>query len=63
MRNSFIRWDQEEGHNANMAKLKLLSNLVALEMQIIDAKILPKDLFSKKLERFEILIGEKGNWR
>ncbi|KAJ9159368.1 hypothetical protein P3X46_024877 [Hevea brasiliensis] len=66
MGNSFVQWEGE-GHdsrrnNANLVELKLLSNLVSLDLKIIDAKIIPRNLFSKMLERWTILIGNEWDW-
>ncbi|KAG2702094.1 hypothetical protein I3760_06G074900 [Carya illinoinensis] len=61
MRNSFVQWEFEgvndERKNANLAELKHLSNLTTLEIQILDANNLPKDLVFEKLERYKIYIG------
>ncbi|XP_057999399.1 disease resistance protein At4g27190-like [Hevea brasiliensis] len=56
-----------EGHdeprnNANLSELKLLSKLSTLEVHIMDANIMPKDLFSEKLERFRVFIGDEWDW-
>ncbi|XP_058003639.1 probable disease resistance protein At4g27220 [Hevea brasiliensis] len=63
---SFVQWEGEEHdaprENANLAELKLLTNLVSLDIHIIDAKILPRDLFFEKLERFNIVIGDIWDW-
>lgn len=36
-----------------------MSHLTLLEIHICDAMILPKGLFSKKLERYKIFIGDE----
>ncbi|XP_037496093.1 probable disease resistance protein At4g27220 [Jatropha curcas] len=65
MGNGFVQWEGEKqggvGKNASLSELKALSNLVALEIHILDANILPRDLFSEKLERFRIFIGDGWN--
>ncbi|KAG8661224.1 hypothetical protein MANES_02G220660v8 [Manihot esculenta] len=59
---SLVQWEGEghdEGNNnANLSELKLLSKLSTLEIHIIDANIMPKDIFSEKLERFRVFIGD-----
>ncbi|KAF2294866.1 hypothetical protein GH714_024638 [Hevea brasiliensis] len=66
MGDGFVQW-KGEGHdeprnNANLSELKLLSKLSTLEVHIMDANIMPKDLFSEKLERFRVFIGSV-DWR
>ncbi|XWS42923.1 hypothetical protein CRYUN_Cryun16bG0055400 [Craigia yunnanensis] len=66
MGNSFVQWEVE-GHanlrsNASLAELKSLSRLTTLEVHIPDAKIMPRDLFFEKLERYNIFLGDKWNW-
>jgi Leucine-rich repeat (LRR) protein len=59
MRNSFDKWKAERGgSNASLLELKLLSQLTALEICIPDANILPTNLFSNKLVRYQIYIGD-----
>lgn len=62
MEESYTKWEIEgvndEGSNANIAELKNLSQLTTLFMRIPYVYIVPEDLFSKKLERFKILIGD-----
>ncbi|XP_044477794.1 uncharacterized protein LOC123205056 isoform X2 [Mangifera indica] len=43
-----------------LEELKHLSKLTTLEMDISDDQILPKDFFSKKLERYYITIGNRA---
>ncbi|PRQ21217.1 putative leucine-rich repeat domain, L domain-containing protein [Rosa chinensis] len=63
MRNSFNKWEVEgERSNANLSELKHLSQLSALEVHIPNADILPANLFSHKLERFNIIIGDAYMW-
>ncbi|KAF5463494.1 hypothetical protein F2P56_019401, partial [Juglans regia] len=61
MRNIKVQWEVEgpnnEGKNASLVELKKLSHLITLEIDIKDANNLPKDLFSKELERYKICIG------
>ncbi|KAG8661250.1 uncharacterized protein LOC110607877 [Manihot esculenta] len=63
---SLVQWEGE-GHdegsnNANLSELKLLSKLSTLEIHIIDANIMPKDIFSEKLESFRVFIGDGWDW-
>ncbi|KAJ6762339.1 PHOSPHATASE putative-RELATED [Salix koriyanagi] len=66
MENSFLQWGVEgldsPRNNASLAELKNLPFLSTLYLHITDPMILPKDFFSKKLERFNILIGEGWEW-
>ncbi|KAJ6928872.1 disease resistance protein [Populus alba x Populus x berolinensis] len=68
MGNSFVKWETEgsssQRNNACLSELKLLSNLITLDMQITDADNMPKDLFSsfQNLERFRIFIGDGWDW-
>ncbi|KAJ6694558.1 hypothetical protein OIU85_005258 [Salix viminalis] len=66
MENSFLQWGVEglddRRNNASLAELKYLPYLSTLYLHITDPMILPKDFFSKKLERFNILIGEGWEW-
>uniref|UniRef100_A0A6N2LEU2 AAA+ ATPase domain-containing protein n=1 Tax=Salix viminalis TaxID=40686 RepID=A0A6N2LEU2_SALVM len=66
MENSFLQWGVEglddRRNNASLAELKDLPYLSTLYLHITDPMILPKDFFSKKLERFNILIGEGWDW-
>eukprot|EP00257_Ricinus_communis_P018288 XP_015576965.1 uncharacterized protein LOC8266842 isoform X2 [Ricinus communis] len=61
MNNSFDLWDVQginNQRNASLAELECLPYLTTLEICVLDAKILPKDLFFRKLERFRIFIGD-----
>ncbi|XP_062012591.1 probable disease resistance protein At4g27220 [Rosa rugosa] len=59
MRNSFNKWEVEgENSNASLSELKHLSQISALEIHIPNADILPANLFSHKLERCNIFIGD-----
>ncbi|TXG71310.1 hypothetical protein EZV62_006245 [Acer yangbiense] len=62
MGNSFVQWDVEGQSNASLAELKQLSNLTTLEIHVLDAQIMPHDLFFWKLERYRIFIGDVWNW-
>ncbi|KAF2288036.1 hypothetical protein GH714_004034 [Hevea brasiliensis] len=65
LNNSFVQWEAKgisnEG-NANLAELEQLSQLTTLEIQVLDAKIIPKTLFSNELQRYRILIGHVWGW-
>ncbi|XVF57354.1 hypothetical protein PTKIN_Ptkin06aG0198500 [Pterospermum kingtungense] len=50
-------WNQQS--NAHLDELKHLSCLTLLSIQILDAKLVPEDLFSEKLQRYWILIGSE----
>lgn len=59
---SFDKWEAEgEGSNASLSELKHLSQLTALQIDIPDANILSANLFSYKLETYEIVIG-RADW-
>ncbi|EEF49757.1 phosphoprotein phosphatase, putative [Ricinus communis] len=66
MGNSFVQWESEEHdgdrNNASLDELKLLPNLVTLELHIINAEILPRDVFSEKLDLYKVFIGEEWSW-
>ncbi|CAN6700224.1 unnamed protein product [Malus baccata var. baccata] len=60
---SFKQWEGEgsvDGRrsNASVSELKHLSHLSALDIHVPDANLLPTNLFSDKLERYTILIGD-----
>ncbi|XP_048422282.1 LOW QUALITY PROTEIN: disease resistance protein At4g27190-like, partial [Pyrus x bretschneideri] len=60
---SFKLWEGEglvDGRkiNASVSELKHLSHLSALDIHIPDANLLPTNLFSDKLERYTILVGD-----
>ncbi|GLT33012.1 hypothetical protein SLA2020_076350 [Shorea laevis] len=64
MGNSFDRWEvkqHENQNNASLDELLKLQNLTVLEVRICDAQMIPSDLFSEKLERYKIFIGDVGN--
>ncbi|XP_068340214.1 probable disease resistance protein At4g27220 isoform X6 [Pyrus communis] len=62
MRNSFHRWVAEgvsgERSNASLLELKDLPHQAALAVHIPDASIMPRGLFSDKLKRYDISIGD-----
>ncbi|XP_038695408.1 probable disease resistance protein At4g27220 [Tripterygium wilfordii] len=60
MENSFVKWEAEgvNGQNVCLAELNKLSKLTSLDIHIPNSNIMPNDLFSVKLERFKILIGD-----
>ncbi|XVF42838.1 hypothetical protein PTKIN_Ptkin01aG0397500 [Pterospermum kingtungense] len=66
MGNSFVQWEAEgrpiERSNASLVELKALSCLTALEVQIPNAEIIPKDFFFEKLQRHKIFTGEAWDW-
>ncbi|XP_060675321.1 uncharacterized protein LOC107405461 [Ziziphus jujuba] len=60
--NSFEDWDGQgvngDQRNASLDELKLLKRLTTLHLEIVDIKVLPKDLFrSIELKQYEISIG------
>ena len=67
MFNTFLNWDQVDvGHGerriAGLVELKELVQLTALELDILDIKMLPRDLFDEKLERYHFCIQvDDGN--
>ncbi|CAB4278137.1 unnamed protein product [Prunus armeniaca] len=66
MGNSFNQWEDEgvnvQRSNASLSKLKHLSKLTSLDLHITYGNILPENLFSDKLERYHILIGNAWKW-
>ncbi|TYH47091.1 hypothetical protein ES332_D11G387200v1 [Gossypium tomentosum] len=66
MRDSLVEWGAK-GHyskesNSSLAELNALSRLTALEIQIPNAKIIPKGFYFEKLQRYIIFIGEASQW-
>ncbi|TQD94412.1 hypothetical protein C1H46_019963 [Malus baccata] len=59
---SFKQWEGEGPTsgvtNATVSELKHLAELTALDIHVPDADLLPPNLFSDKLERYTILIGD-----
>ncbi|XP_044484329.1 probable disease resistance protein At4g27220 [Mangifera indica] len=67
MGNSFVQWevegvDNQGRRNASLEELKQLSNLTTLHLHIQDARVMPQDLFFKKLKSYKIFIGDKWKW-
>ncbi|XP_059598504.1 probable disease resistance protein At4g27220 isoform X2 [Vitis vinifera] len=62
MENSFTQWEGEGKSNACLAELKHLSHLTFLDIQIPDAKLLPKDIVFENLVRYRILVGDVWSW-
>uniref|UniRef100_F6H628 AAA+ ATPase domain-containing protein n=1 Tax=Vitis vinifera TaxID=29760 RepID=F6H628_VITVI len=63
MANSFTQWEGEGKSNACLAELKHLSHLTSLDIQIRDAKLLPKDIVFDNLVRYRIFVGDVWRWR
>ncbi|MFQ6635707.1 hypothetical protein Gotur_011398 [Gossypium turneri] len=66
MPDSLVEWGAE-GHSSNesnssLSELNALSCLTALEIQIPNAKIIPKGFSFEKLQRYIIFIGEASHW-
>ncbi|GLU09200.1 hypothetical protein SLE2022_260730 [Rubroshorea leprosula] len=62
--NSFKQWEANglgNQRNASLAELKDLHNLVALDVHACDVQLIPEDLFSERLNRYKIFIGEVWN--
>ncbi|XP_052293101.1 probable disease resistance protein At4g27220 isoform X9 [Citrus sinensis] len=61
MANCSIEWEHLgpgiERSNASLDELKNLSRLTSLEINILDAGILPSGFFSRKLKRYRIVVG------
>ncbi|KAL6311654.1 hypothetical protein AAG906_025733 [Vitis piasezkii] len=57
MENSFTQWEGEGKSNACLAELKHLSHLTSLDIQIPDAKLLPKDIVFENLVRYRIFVA------
>ncbi|XP_034707047.1 probable disease resistance protein At4g27220 [Vitis riparia] len=62
MANSFTQWEGEGKSNACLAELKHLSHLTSLDIQIPDAKLLPKDIVFDNLVRYRIFVGDVRSW-
>ncbi|MCI45081.1 CC-NBS-LRR resistance protein, partial [Trifolium medium] len=62
MGNTSIKFNQNG--NASIAELQKLPNLTALELQIRETLMLPRDmqLMFEKLNRFKIAIGDVWEW-
>ncbi|KAL5575947.1 hypothetical protein UlMin_017646 [Ulmus minor] len=61
MQDGFKQWEVEGVSNTSLSEIKNLSRLTILSLEIPDASVLPKDLFTEKLEKFEISIGLDQN--
>ena len=48
--------------NASLDELKYLSHLGPLDMEVLDAKLLPKGILFENLIRFKILISDVQSW-
>ncbi|KAL5538908.1 hypothetical protein UlMin_045049 [Ulmus minor] len=59
MEDGFAQWEVEGVSNTSLSEIKNLRRLTNLSLGIPDASVLPKDLFTEKLEKFNILIGSK----
>ncbi|KAI4353334.1 hypothetical protein L6164_002293 [Bauhinia variegata] len=66
MGNTSIKWDPESSPNhhksASLAELRQLPNLIALDIEIKEGWILPRDLMFEKLEKYKIFIGDVWKW-
>ncbi|XP_068312256.1 disease resistance protein At4g27190-like [Pyrus communis] len=66
MENSFNGWVPEgvtrERSNASLSELKDLPRLAALSIHVPDAGSIPRNLFTDKLKRYQILIGASWEW-
>ncbi|KAJ9682453.1 hypothetical protein PVL29_018383 [Vitis rotundifolia] len=62
MENSFTQWEGEGKSNARLAELRHLSHLTSLDIQIPDAKLLPKDIVFDNLVRYRIFVGDVWSW-
>ncbi|KAL5547432.1 hypothetical protein UlMin_002663 [Ulmus minor] len=64
----YIDWEVEgrvgEGRNASLMEFKNLRNLTTLHLNVRDANVLAKDMFSENLQRYRIEIGSiRGDTR
>ena len=53
----------ERKSNACLTELKHLSHLTALDIQIPDTKLLPKDIVFENLVRYRIFVGNVWSWK
>ncbi|KAJ6757250.1 hypothetical protein OIU74_026487 [Salix koriyanagi] len=60
--NSFHHWDNEGHNNASLIELEHLSHLTNLDVHMLDSHVMSIDLFSRRLERFRIFIGDVWDW-
>ncbi|XP_010659963.1 disease resistance protein At4g27190-like [Vitis vinifera] len=63
MKSSFTQWAVEGESNACLSELNHLSHLTTLEIDIPNAKLLPKDILFENLTRYGIFIGVSGGLR
>ncbi|XLR11206.1 hypothetical protein S83_039144 [Arachis hypogaea] len=66
MGNTSIKWEimnsDNEGENASLDELRQLPQLRALELQVQEACMLPRDLMFDNLESYKIVIGDIWEW-
>ncbi|GKV01657.1 hypothetical protein SLEP1_g14193 [Rubroshorea leprosula] len=61
LQNSFNQWDANglgNQRNASLVELKNLHYLVALDLHACDVQLVSEDLFSERLKRYKIFIGD-----
>ncbi|KAL5541188.1 hypothetical protein UlMin_042661 [Ulmus minor] len=61
-----IDWEVEgrvgEGRNASLMEFNNLRHLTTLHLNVRDANVLPKDMFSENLQRYRIMIGSFNSY-
>ncbi|PON37183.1 NB-ARC domain containing protein, partial [Parasponia andersonii] len=61
---TFTEWEVErsdtERSNASLTELKNLSQLTTLQLCVLDANILPRDLFTENIKRYQVFIGGRS---
>ncbi|KAI4313378.1 hypothetical protein L6164_026365 [Bauhinia variegata] len=64
MERSFVQWKDEgiNSKNASLEELNQLPHLTILDIHVPNTSILQRDLFSQRMERYKILIGDVWNW-
>ncbi|XP_028789180.1 uncharacterized protein LOC114745197 [Neltuma alba] len=63
--NASIKWEEESStkqKSASLAEFGCLTSLTALEIQIRESWMLPRDMMFNKLERYKVVIGDKWEW-
>ncbi|XP_028775902.1 uncharacterized protein LOC114732734 [Neltuma alba] len=64
--NATVNWEVESSskqkRNASLTKLSNLTGLTALEIQVREAWLLPKDIPFDNLERYKVIIGDIWEW-
>ncbi|XP_021907178.1 disease resistance protein At4g27190-like isoform X3 [Carica papaya] len=64
--NSFKLWENEDlrnqTSNASLAELRCLPNLTALDIHIPNIQIMLNDLFSERLTKYRIFMGDEWDW-